>query len=142
MMRATVALPVVLMLGAAAAAAQERCVAGHYRLPEPIAEEMRPYLICGLLRERDGHFTTRLNGTDVSIRGGGADSCDRLRQSAMDASHSRLAATMRDEDERRSFISAEFERMDQFLRIAARSYDLGVGEEPAAPPCRISHAED
>ena len=141
-MRALAALPFISLLFTTGAPAEERCVTGHYRLPESIAEDMRPYLICGLMRGRDEHFSVRLNGQAVSMRGPGLDSCDRIKQSAVEASGVRLAAAIPDMNARQSFISAEFKKADQFLRTAALSEDFAVGEEPVSPQCRTSDAKD
>jgi len=142
MMRALAALSLASLLFAIAASAEERCVAGQYRLPETIAEEMRPYLVCGLIQGRDGHFPARLNGVTVSMRGPGADSCDRIRQSAVEASGARLATAMPDANARQSFIVTEFEKADQFLRAAALSEDLAVDEKTTSRQCRTSDAPD
>ena len=142
MIRLSATFSLASLLWATAAQADERCLSGHYRLPETIGEDIRPYLICGLFQERRGHFSTRINGQNASITGSVAHSCDSLRRSAMEASEARLALTITDADERRSFIASEFEKLDGFLRIAARSDDLGVGEEPAATPCGIASAQD
>ena len=142
MIRLFAAFSLASLLCATAAQADEICLSGHYRLPEPIAEDIRPYLICVLFQERSGHFGTRINGRSASITGSVAHSCDSLRRSAMAASEARLALSIADTDERRSFIASEFEKLDRFLRIAARSDDLGVGEEPVATPCGIASAQD
>jgi hypothetical protein len=141
-MRALAAVSFFSSLFNTAAPATVRCLAGQYRLPESIAEDMRPYLVCGLMRGRDGHSSVRLNGQDVSMRGPELDSCDRIRQSAVEASGVRLAAAIPDADARQSFISTEFEKADQFLRAAALSGDLTVGEEPVSPQCRTSNAKN
>jgi hypothetical protein len=135
---ATLAL---VALSSAPAAAEQLCLAGEYRLPESIGEEMRPYLLCGLFQGRDSHFTVRLNGYPVSMRGS-AESCGEVRQRALTASVARLAATMADANARQSFVLVEFEKADRFLDVAGRSEDLTVGDERTAPACRISDAQD
>lgn len=134
-------LPLASWLCASAAMTQERCLVQHYRLPASIAEEMRPYLVCGML-QGDGHHTVRLNGQGVSLRGGGLENCGRIRVSAFEASDSRLRSAMPDPTARRRFVEAEFETADRFLRVAARSGDLSVGEDPTAPRCRNSNAQN
>ncbi len=124
-----------------AAPAQERCLAAEYRLPASIADEMRPYLVCGMIRG-DGHVGARLNGQPVSLRGDGIEGCGALRSRALEASERRLATAMPDAAARRNFIAAEFGNADRFLRAAARSEDLAVGEEPSAPRCRNDDARD
>jgi hypothetical protein len=129
-----VALPIILS-SASASAAEDRCLAGTYRPPASIVAEMRPYLVCGMIRGY-GHHSVRLNGVSVTMNGGGPEACGTLRAAAFEASDRRLAATLPDADDRRRILEAEFDSADRFMRIAARSEDLGLGEEPTAPLCR------
>ena len=135
------ALPLACSLGASAALAEERCLAAQYQPPAAILADMRPYLICGMI-QGDGHVGTRLNGQYVTITGGGLDACGPARESAVEASVRSLASTMPDLAARRRLVAAEFEKADQFMRVAARSEDLTVGGEPSAPLCRNENAED
>ncbi|HYG46682.1 MAG TPA: hypothetical protein VD846_01965 [Allosphingosinicella sp.] len=141
MIRGLAPLTAMLTLpaGASATLAEARCLAGEYRLPASIGEEIRPYLVCGIM-QGDGHHGTRINGREVSRRGPGLEACGTIRSSAVQASERRLASTMPDPAERRRFVEREFANADRFLAAAARSEDLAVGEEPSAPPCRNAHA--
>ena len=86
------------LLCATAAQADEICLSGHYRLPETIGEDIRPYLICGLFQERSGHFGTRINGRSASITGSVAQSCERLGRAALAATAARLALSITDDE--------------------------------------------
>ena len=141
-MRALAMLPLAAMLCTTAASAGERCLAGQYRPPESIADDMRPYLLCGLFQRPGWHNWARLNGHAVILSGGDPEACVRTRLTAFEASERRLASVMPDAAARRSFVEAEFEEADQLLQVAARSDDLGIGEGTAAPQCRISDAQD
>ena len=138
---AKLGLPLTTLFFATMASAQERCLMAEYNLPEPIANEMRPYLICGLIQGQN-HVPVQLNRQTVTMNGAGVEACGRIRLSAIEASDRRLSSTMPDASERRAFIAREFEAADRFLRIADRSYDLTVGEEVSAPQCRNTNAQD
>lgn len=124
----------------AAAAADQRCLAPLYTLPDNIAEETRPYLVCGMFNG-DGHFTTRLNGMPTSTRGS-LEGCRTIRATALAAAEGRLSRTMRDPSARRAFLQTEFERADHFLEVVARSEDRTVGETPSTPQCRNTNASN
>ena len=142
MKRLRAILPLLAGFGAASAPAQERCTLVEYQPPAEIADQMRAYLVCGLLQGRDGHFTTQLNGESASIRGGDPGSCDRLRLQAIDRSELQLENEIPVDHVRRAFVANEFEKADLFLQAAARSNDLAVGQEAQSPQCRISNAEN
>jgi hypothetical protein len=116
-------------------------LAAEYKPLVTIDEEMRPYLVCGVL-QGNGHNLERINGVQVSIRSSGLSSCSTLRSRAFSASDQRLAATVPDAAERRAVLQAEFEKADLFLVIAARSDDLLAGEQTNAPACRNQNAQD
>ena len=132
---AGIALLMTVSATASAASAQERCQLAQYRLPPELADEMRPYLVCAMLRG-DGHFTTQVNGMSVSLRGRGAEACGTIRATAFQASERRLTAAMPDQAARRTYLESEFATADRFLQAAAASSDLGIGEAPTAPSCR------
>ena len=139
--RAAAMLPIAFSLCASGATAQERCLAADYRMPASIADDMRPYLLCGLISGQH-HVGVRLNGVAVSMAGGGLQICGDVRLRAFDAAERRLAATMPDPAARRAFLEAEFAKADEFMGAAVAVDDLGVGEEPAAPPCRMPNAQN
>jgi hypothetical protein len=131
---------ILSLLCASPAWTQERCLRALYQLPEHIGEEMRPYLVCGLL-QRDGHHGTLLNGQSLRIQGGELEDCGPVRSRAVSASEQRLVAAIADPSARRSFIEAEFAKADRFLKEASRSDDLAVGDAPSAPRCRNQNAK-
>jgi hypothetical protein len=142
MMRVCVWAALPLAYSAASSAlAEERCLAGEYRLPAIIAEDMRPYLLCGMIRGQ-GHHTVRLNGAGAAMHGGGLETCGATRSRALEAAERRLAPVMRDAGARWRLLDAEFGKADRFLRVAAASEDLGMGEEYAAPRCRDRNAQN
>jgi hypothetical protein len=135
------ALPLAVVCCAPAAFAQERCLAAEYKPPASIDEEMRPYLVCGML-QGNGHNLERINGVQVAINSSGLSSCSTLRSRALTAADRRLARIIPDAAARRAVLQAEFEKADRFLVIAARSDDLLVGEQTSAPACRNQNAQD
>jgi hypothetical protein len=142
-MRAMIARVVTIAFSicASGAPAQERCLATRYQMPPTIADDMRPYLLCGLISGQH-HAGVQLNGVDVSMAGGGLQTCGDVRSRAFEASERRLASTMRDSAARRAFLEVEFEKADQFMRTAAAADDLEIGDQPAAPQCRDSDAQN
>ena len=140
-MRARFAVPAVMAaMIAPAASAQERCLLAEFHPAESIVDDIRPYLVCGMLQGRDGHFTVALNGQGTSMRG--AQSCDRVRGDAFARANLRLLNEIPDAQARRAFLTTEFDKADHFLLAAARSEDLAVGSEADTPKCRMQNAED
>ena len=129
-----IVLPVITAMIGPAALSQERCLLAEFRPAESIVDDIRPYLVCGMLQGRDGHFTVALNGQATSMRG--VQSCDRVRGDAFARANLRLLNEIPDPESRQTFLTSEFEKADQFLRTAARSEDLAVSSEPDAPKCR------
>ena len=123
------------------AVAQERCVATHYRLPPNIADAMRPYLLCGLIRERSDTGTL-VNGVRVFMHGQNLEGCSDVRASAFATAYERLAATLPDPAARQAYLNAELRKADTFLITATNLDDLGIGEEPNTPTCRTRDAQD
>jgi hypothetical protein len=104
---------------------------------------MRPYLICGLMDRQTGDPGTVVNGVFVSMGRLGYDTshCAQVRDRAFAAADQRLSSTVRNPASRRSFLESEFKKADEFLKVATRLGDLGIGEEPNAPPCKVTNAQ-
>ena len=143
MMRALVGavLPIGLLFSSSEALAQERCLATYYKLPPSIAEDLRPYLLCGLIHERSDTGET-INGVHVFMgMGQGAASCGDVRARSYTAADQHLASTLRKQADRKAYLDAQFGKADEFLQSATKLDDFGVGEEPKARPCRTQNAQ-
>ena len=134
-------LPIGLLFSASAAPAQERCLATYYKLPTSIAEDLRPYLLCGLIHERSDTDET-INGVHVFMGvGQGSASCGDVRARSYEAADQHLASIRMKPIDRKSYLDAEFKKADEFLRTTTKLDDLGIGEPPNAPPCRTQNAQ-
>ena len=123
-----------LCAGSAALGAQPRCLATEYHLPAAIAEDLRPYLICGLIHERSDTGTT-LNGISVLMNGQGPEACANLRTKAFAAAHRRLETVIPDVGSRQNYLVRELIKADEFLIAARRLDEFSIGDEPDAKPC-------
>jgi hypothetical protein len=137
------ALPISVLLNASVASAQDRCLATYYKLPASIADEMRPYLICGLMDRQTGDPGTVLNGVLVSMGRLGSEpaNCGQVRSRAFAAADQHLASIRMRPSDRKSYLDAEFKKAAEFLRTTTKLGDLGIGEEPTAPRCRTQNAQ-
>ena len=134
------ALPIGLLLSSTATTAQERCLASYYKLPPSIAEDLRPYLLCGLVRERSDTGQT-INGVPVSMgMGQGPNGCGDVRARSYAAADRRLNSIRMKPSDRKFYLDVEFKKADEFLRTTTKLDDFGIGEEPAAPRCRTQNA--
>ena len=133
-------LPIGLLFSAPGALGQERCLAAHYRLPANIAEDLRPYLLCGLVHERSDTGVL-VNGVRVWMHGQGPEVCGNVRTNALHAAERHLLTTVPDAVARGTYLNAEFKKADEFLLTAKNLDDLGVVEEPKVPACRSPNAQ-
>ena len=103
-----------------------------YDSPTAIADEMRPYLQCGIIQ---GHFPRKLNGQVVSMSGLGIESCGTIRDSAFAAADRKLTALIPDVGSRKAYLENEFNKAEQFLRKAGLAGELTVTERPVSTEC-------
>src|SRR5690349_11619216 len=92
-----------LLFSSSEALAQERCLATYYKLPPSIAEELRPYLLCGLIHDRSDTGEA-INGVTVLMHGQNPEACGKVRASAFAAADQRLASTLREPTTRRAYL--------------------------------------
>ena len=134
-------LPLSMLLSASSALAQERCLATYYKLPPSIADDLRPYLLCGLIHQRSDTGEI-INGVRVSMgMGQGLAGCGGARARAYAAADQGLASIQMKPADRKSYLDAEFYKADGFLRMTAKLDDFGIGEDPTAPRCRTQNAQ-
>ena len=133
-------LPIGLFLSASAALAQERCLVTQYRLPATISEDVRPYLLCGLIHDR-GDTGAIINGVHVDTHGQGLAGCEDVRTRAYKAAYQHLESMLPEPTGRQTYLDAEIKKADEFLLTATNLDDLGMGQEPNAPPCRKPDAQ-
>jgi len=127
--------PCLLLLAASPAAAQV-CEQARLDLPEPIADAMRPYVVCSLFStgERSKLFgATYSEASDAPVPGLAA--CGTIREKAALEADEDLQATMPDRAARAQYIEAALRDVDRFIAASRSSSSIAIDPAEKKAAC-------
>jgi len=137
--------PCLLVLVSAPAMA-EVCEQDRFDLPAPIADAVRPYVVCGLFSS-EAVSAKLLDATPTSVATSlGPSACATVRARAAAAASQDLQATTPDRAAREQYVESVLQDADRFIAAAYAAESIGIdpAERLAACPdqTRTSHASD
>jgi hypothetical protein len=132
-----VRLAVCLLVLVPSAAVAEVCERARLDLPEPVADAVRPYVICAMFSGDGTTFSTDGSRVDAVIQqpfgGLGRDACATVRaKAALEASQD-LQVSMPDRDAREQYIESVLQDADRFIAALESSHAVGID-----PPERLA----
>ncbi|HEY6816143.1 MAG TPA: hypothetical protein VI168_11430 [Croceibacterium sp.] len=114
----------------------EACESARFEAPEPIADAVRPYVVCGLFSSAE--FASKLTGVSPTsvAQGFGRDACAAVREkAALEASHE-LQAAMPDRTARERYVESVLRDADHFIAVAYSARAIAIDPAAHLAACR------
>jgi len=114
----------------------ETCESARFEPPEPIADAVRPYVVCGLFSSAAA--TSRLTGVSpTSVASSlGPQACATARARAALAANQDLQAAMPDRTARERYVESVLRDADHFIAAADSAEAIAIDPSAQRPACR------
>ena len=134
--RSTLCL-LVLVLAPPTPPLAQACAQDRLDLPEPVADAVRPYVVCGLFTRGQTDLSSDGHAIDASIYGPNSTSaCAIVRAKAVLEADRHLQSTIPDREGRERFIAAALQEADRFIAALPSSHTVGIDPTVQPVPCR------
>jgi hypothetical protein len=134
--------PCLLALVAFAPARAGVCESAHLDLPEPIADAVRPYVVCGMFSSGKGYMA-KLPGvaspTAIPAPPGLA-ACGAVRAKAALEAGQELQEAMPERPAREAYIAAVLQDADRFIAASQASTAIGIDPSEKLASCNTIKA--